>query len=77
MIRWSYSQWFAACVSLLAWVGAASIAVQVSHGEYPSWLAWPGFLLSTLAAAGTGILVHETRHAQRENVVKLHGVSER
>jgi len=76
MIPVSSEQSFIVVVSSLAWVGAASAAIQVSHGDWPAWCAWYGFLASVLASAGTGILMRGMRHAQRENVVKLHGMRE-
>lgn len=71
MIRWSYSQWFTAAATAVAWIGSATIAINVAHGVYPAWAAWSGFLLSVPGAAGLGILTYETRASVREET-KIH-----
>jgi len=73
MIRWSYSQWNTALVALLAFVGSATLAINVAHGVYPPWLAWPGFLLGALAMIDVSVLVHETKVERHESRVQKFG----
>jgi len=71
MIAWSSSQWYVALVALLALIGSATVAVNVAHGIYPPWAAWPGWALSLLTTGGVGVLAHETRRT-RQYDTKIH-----
>ena len=73
MRHWTNSQWFTFLTSGLALSASATIGVNVAHGFYPIWTAWPGFLLGAYSTCGIGILVHETRRA-RETATQIHRV---
>lgn len=66
MIRLSYTAWFTAAISVVAFIGSATIAINVAHAQYPTWAAWPGWMVGLVPMAGLVALAHDLRHAQRE-----------
>lgn len=75
-IRLALSAWFTVALSLVGFIASATIAINVAHGGYPTWAAWPGFLVGLIPLAGSIALAHDLQHAKREDAgtAKIHRI---